>query len=276
MRNDWSLQEVRLIVDNYFQMLMAEMRMESYNKAQNANFLIPKLNNRSNGSVEFKHANISAALRDLGLPYINGYQPRGNYQRLITDVITEYLSDNVDILAAMETYADFAPQASTEVPDPDVFVNPREKEHRPPARSKPRVPRKFDFAGRDERNQRLGKCGEEFVIGLEVKRLEKLGLGHLAERIEWTAREKGDGAGYDILSFDCDGGEVYIEVKTTNLGIQHPFYFSNNELQFSEEHADRYCLFRVFHFSTSPKVFVLRGALSKSCNFMPMTYRGFF
>ncbi|ANK06964.1 Hypothetical protein WLH_05703 (plasmid) [Escherichia coli O25b:H4] len=38
------------------------------------------LNGRSKSSVELKHQNISAVLDALGLPYINGYKPRGNSQ----------------------------------------------------------------------------------------------------------------------------------------------------------------------------------------------------
>lgn len=41
------------------------------------------LNGRSPGAIEFKHANISAILIEIGFPYLDGYKPRGNYQELL-------------------------------------------------------------------------------------------------------------------------------------------------------------------------------------------------
>src|SRR4051812_34448684 len=51
--------------------------------------LQPLLNNRSDGSIEFKHGNISAVMLDLGFPYIRGYKPRMNYQALLSMVVDQ-------------------------------------------------------------------------------------------------------------------------------------------------------------------------------------------
>ena len=40
--------------------------------------LTPQLGGRSDGSIEFKHTNISAVLARQGLAYIEGFKPRGN------------------------------------------------------------------------------------------------------------------------------------------------------------------------------------------------------
>jgi hypothetical protein len=40
----------------------------------------------------------------------------------------------------------------------------------------------------------------------------------LADQIDWVASRLGDGLGYDIVSFDGNGDELYLEVKTTNAG----------------------------------------------------------
>jgi hypothetical protein len=63
---DWTIQEVSLIVADYFEMLQLELNHKDYNKTTHRKTLIPQLNNRSNGSVEFKHQNISAALINMG------------------------------------------------------------------------------------------------------------------------------------------------------------------------------------------------------------------
>ena len=89
-RQAWSRHEVELIVDDYLNMLRAELRGARYNKSQHNADLLPKLNNRSRGSIEFKHCNISSVLQDTGRRWINGYKPRANAQRdLLTQIINE-------------------------------------------------------------------------------------------------------------------------------------------------------------------------------------------
>ena len=83
MPNAWSNIEVELIVADYFKMLSSELKGENYSKATHRRSLLPLLANRSDGSVEFKHQNISAVLVNLGQPYIKGYLPRFNYQKIL-------------------------------------------------------------------------------------------------------------------------------------------------------------------------------------------------
>ncbi|WP_442960185.1 DUF3883 domain-containing protein [Pseudomonas fulva] len=44
---------------------------------------------------------------------------------------------------------------------------------------------------------------------------------------------QGDGAGFDILSFNDQTRHRFIEVKTTNGGLASSFLVSHNELEFS-------------------------------------------
>lgn len=89
---DWSPEEVQLTVADYFSMLHSELLGQPYSKTEHRRRLRPLLHGRSDGSVEFKHQNISAVLVHLGFPYIAGYKPRGNYQRLLMDAVEEYLA----------------------------------------------------------------------------------------------------------------------------------------------------------------------------------------
>jgi hypothetical protein len=82
-RVDWSEQEVRLVVADYFSMLEEELLGKPLNKTEHRKALGPRLAGRSDGSIEFKHANISAVLAGQGLLYIEGYKPRSNYQSLL-------------------------------------------------------------------------------------------------------------------------------------------------------------------------------------------------
>ena len=76
----WSEDEVRAIVEDYFDMLKLELSLQSYNKADRNRRLRERLDERSRGSVEFKHQNISAVLVKMGIPYIEGYKPKDNFQ----------------------------------------------------------------------------------------------------------------------------------------------------------------------------------------------------
>ncbi len=67
---------------------------------------MPLLDNRSEGSVEFKHQNISAVLIELGQPYIKGYLPRFNYQQILKEAIIDYLNQNLKIEDQFRLFSD--------------------------------------------------------------------------------------------------------------------------------------------------------------------------
>ncbi|MBV5345758.1 MAG: hypothetical protein JZU63_09710, partial [Rhodoferax sp.] len=89
---DWSREEVEAIVADYLTMLTLEMAGQGFNKTAHRKSLQVKLSGRSDASVEFKHCNISAAMIDLGFPYIRGYQPRSNYQMLLGEIAEQQVS----------------------------------------------------------------------------------------------------------------------------------------------------------------------------------------
>jgi hypothetical protein len=68
----WSPEKNGLIVAEYFAMLCKEVHARPYSKAEHRRALRPRLNGRSDGSIEFKHQNISAALKGLGEAWIPG------------------------------------------------------------------------------------------------------------------------------------------------------------------------------------------------------------
>ncbi|MEM9228224.1 MAG: hypothetical protein AAGB10_01325 [Pseudomonadota bacterium] len=72
---EWTDTENDLIVADYFAMLADDVAGRACNKAAHRRQLLPRLNNRSEGSVEFKHQNISAVLKGLGEVWITGYKP---------------------------------------------------------------------------------------------------------------------------------------------------------------------------------------------------------
>ena len=91
-RIEWSREEVEACVADYLRMLTLELNGQRFNKTEHANALMQLLQGRNRASIEFKHANISAVLLNLGdLPYIDGYKPRSNYQQMLEKAVLEYL-----------------------------------------------------------------------------------------------------------------------------------------------------------------------------------------
>jgi hypothetical protein len=78
-------------------MLAADLSGRPYVKSSHSRALMAQIG-RTRRSVEFKHQNISAVLDELGMPWIPGYKPKGNYQNAIFDAIDRYLTKHPDIL----------------------------------------------------------------------------------------------------------------------------------------------------------------------------------
>lgn len=122
----------------------------------------------------------------------------------------------------------------------------------------------IDYIKLDRLNHYLGSCGEAWVMALERKRLDKL---NIHKEVKQISKEKGDGAGYDILSWEDDGiTERYIEVKTTMGDYNQPFFFSDTEMDKSATVSAHYYTYRVYGFKSSDKpayVLMIKGDLSK-------------
>lgn len=263
---DWTATELVLIVADYFSMLEAELAGRPYSKAEHRRALLD-LVKRSEGSIEFKNQNISAVLQDLGLPWIAGYKPRSNYQNALLEAVEARLEGHLP-------GHDVPFRAGSARVAGDVLVRPP-----PPggaSKSNPvfeRVIRKFDPAARDAGNRALGRAGEEFVLNYERRRLVALGCNALADRVRWIADLDGDGGGFDILSFEPEGAERLLEVKTTCGAARTPFYISRNELSLAEQRPEEFRLVRVHEFANDPKIFILEPPLPQHLSIEPVAFR---
>src|SRR6266481_5194564 len=139
-----------------------------------------------------------------------------------------------------------------------------------------RLVRKFNPVERDFRNRKLGREGEELVLHFERQRLQLQDRVDLARRVKWVSQEEGDGAGYDILSFDPQGNERLIEVKTTVGSDTTPFYITRNELSLSSERPEAFRLCPVFDFSIRPRMFELAPPLTNFVHLSPLSYEASF
>ena len=136
-----------------------------------------------------------------------------------------------------------------------------------------------DLSGQDTRNKKLGLDGEKFILEQEVLRLNSCEREDLASKIEHTSVMIGDGAGYDIKSYNEDGSQRFIEVKTTKGGINTGFYITPNELAFAELHSKSFVLVRVFNFdgeSHSGNYFELDANLEEHVTLAPTNFKASF
>lgn len=281
MSKGWAKEEVERIVADYFKMLLSELEGESFNKTEHRKALAPRLANRSKGSIEFKHQNISAVMIDLGLPYIDGYKPRGNYQGLLKETTETLLESFPDLLEVIKL--DVEKSADLEKVDNilDALVLPPVSQTNSMGicenqanygETNSKVV-KINYLEREARNSSLGAAGEKFVLEYEKTRLVAIEKPNLADQIEQISETKGDWAGYDIRSFNDNGSDRFIEVKTTRYGIETPFFVTKNELGFSMKNSLDYNLYRVFSFRKTPKLFMLQGRLDKACTLDAIQFR---
>jgi hypothetical protein len=275
MAGDWSDAENDAIVADYFAMLAEDVVDKPYNKAQHNRDLQSAIA-RPRTSIEFKHQNISAVLKGLGQVWISGYKPLFNIQGSLSDAVVRWLDRHPDWLAsASHRMAEVAPLALHD--EGTLWIGP------PPTQSNAPPPNeleqmtaialKYDVAERDAGNRALGRAGEERVLAHEHASLRTAGRTDLAERVRWVSHLDGDGAGYDILSFDGDGRKRLIEVKTTNGWERTPFYITRNELAVANELHEEWRLVRLWNFLREPKAYELRPPLEAHVSLMATSYQ---
>jgi hypothetical protein len=267
---NWQDDELDLIVADYFAMLDADLAGTPYVKSKHSAALMDKTG-RTHRSVEFKHQNISAVLDELGMPWIPGYKPKRNYQNAIFDAIDRYLTQHPDVLAPAQSLPKI-PAYPTDIFVPPPTLTPNELI---PDRLL-RLIRKFDPVERDHHNRSLGKAGEAFVVDLERRKLANADRLDLAGKVRWIAAEDGDGAGYDVLSYNPKGQERLIEVKTTNGSARTPFFLTRNECDVAIERPADWLIYRVHLFTKGPRIFTIAPPVENAVKLTPETWRAFF
>ncbi|HEY4357127.1 MAG TPA: DUF3883 domain-containing protein [Acidobacteriaceae bacterium] len=268
---NWQDHELDAIITDYFDMLFADLAGRPYVKARHNAGVVDQIG-RTRGSVEFKYQNISAVLEKLGLPWIPGYLPRRNHQDAIFDAIDRYLSTHPALLEL--TPATTSSRIASD--NPFVAVPAMSDDEEEASQRLQRLVRKFDPVERDYRNRALGRAGEAFVMEVERTRLMRADRADLADKMRWVADEDGDGAGYDIFSFELNGKEALIEVKTTNGAARTPFFVSRNECELAAERPHEWRIYRVHLFAKRPSIFTVKPPLESSLKLSAATWRAGF
>lgn len=135
--------------------------------------------------------------------------------------------------------------------------------------------RTVNFIQNNIDNKRIGDLGELWVLKYEIEKLRQNGQHNLIDKIKHTAKDEGDGTGYDIQSFDRNGQKIYIEVKTTKGGKNSTFYITRTELERSKIEKENFYLYRLYNYNEdndTADILIIKGDLTNLCEF-PTTYK---
>lgn len=255
---DWTAIQVDKLVANYFLLLGQDRAGVGINKAELYRTLGTDIG-RSEKSVEWKLRNVSSVLEMLGISWILGLLPAHNRQEALVKAVKRQIDLHPEILRDPETVKPrFLPKGEPIMVAPPTFLN-AEPENELDALQ--RLLGKYDPAARDERNRSLGRAGEEMVLEFERARLRRAGQDELAEDVRWVSNLDGDHFGYDVKSFENDGQEQLLEIKTTNGHARTRFWLSGNQCEVAAKNPETYRVRRVYHFRNGAAMFDIQPPL---------------
>jgi len=282
--DNWNREERPVAVSEYMAALRARLSGQIVSGASVRDNLISQLSKTSK-AVRFKLRHISSILVNSEQPYLADIKP---LPRASIDSIDWYESEELkrllreqvdsDDFVALATAVACTPVITSPVPaTPDVtpdappefdcFDDSTAQKHTL------RIPTRVNYVEREQANRSLGEAGEQWIMACETSRLASLGRDDLARKVVWASKDVGDGLGYDIHSFNTDGSDRLIEVKTTRQGKYTPFFITRNELNFAREHPKDCFIYRVFDFTSEPKHFVIDGDVESQLDLTPVNYR---
>lgn len=119
---------------------------------------------------------------------------------------------------------------------------------------------KVDYSNRSRKFKRIGDRGEQIVLRAEKQFLKKNGRKDLAKLIDQIS-ERDDSVGYDIKSYELNGTEKLIEVKSTLRKIGNSnIFLSANELQVAEN-KENYYFYIIYEVgSKRPKIWKVKSS----------------
>jgi hypothetical protein len=265
---DWTGDQVTAVVLSYFSMLQAEWSGQRVVKAELYRRLAVE-NGRSAKAIEWKLRNVSAVLEEIGVPWISGLLPAHNYQDALVEAVGLQIARHTHLLDAGNTIRRLSATKAPILVDPPKFAA-QDSDDRPA--SLRRLTRKYDPAQRDALNRSLGRAGEQMVVAFEKMRLQQAGRDDLASKVRWVSDLDGDYLGFDVRSFEVDGQERMIEIKTTNGHARTRFWLSSNQCDVAASNPEIFRIRRVYHFSNAARMFEIKPPLSDFLNLTAEKY----
>jgi len=172
------------------------------------------------------------------------------YENIIDDPISIPLIDNL-----AENFLDEHDQNSSEVFDyqiPEYEPTIKEVKEKIYSPKKSNNNKKNIFPSKP--SKKVGRAGEEHVYKYEYKKLMDHGREDLAKKIVKQYEDLSFFPGYDIKSFNEDGEEIFIEVKSTISKGKDHFEISDNEVLAAKSLEGSYFIYQVTNALVNPKI----------------------
>ena len=164
------------------------------------------------------------------------------YINLYSNIVNDPNAENLDIIA--ETTIDEKTQAKKAIStDYDIpSFSPRENKNKKLKKISTVVLSKKKR--RTQQSKKIGLAGEKHVYKYEYGKLKKLNKKDLADKII-KHFENYEYPGWDITSFDKDGNEIYIEVKSTKGTSINQLEITSNEWDAAVKENKKYYIYLV-------------------------------
>ena len=172
------------------------------------------------------------------------------YEKIIDDPRSIPLIDNLAEIVLDEDDQKSSEDFDYEIPEYEPTIKEAKEKVYSPKKSKNNkkniIPTKP--------SKRVGRAGEEHVYKYEYKKLMDHGREDLAEKIVKQYEDLSFFPGYDIKSFNEDGEEIFIEVKSTVSKGKDYFEISDNELLAAKSLGGSYFIYQVTDALANPKI----------------------
>lgn len=268
----WEKPEVEATLAAYIMFMERELAGQRVNKTEVYRELARQWG-RSWKAYERKMQNISAVLVLHDYPYLKGLVPLVNIQRSLEPATLQYMREHPEAAVLLQRYRSkrIVPY-STDLFDNSTVSEPPASFTKGPKRGGAIISQE-EIAEKEANCKEIGLDGEQWVVHFEKTRLRVAGRPELAEAVEHVSVSRGDGLGYDILSYDTNERELHIEVKSTPFKIGTPFMITRNELEHARRHSDAARLYRVFQLYQQPRLYMLAGSLEDKLKLDAISFR---
>lgn len=170
-----------------------------------------------------------------------------SYRKIVNDPTSSSLLEVLDELVFEESDKKQNNDLNYDLPKFNpVNIQVKEKKEKAKTNSKLRKP--------SPPSKKVGDAGEKYVYEYEKNKLLSCGMENLANKIVKQYEDLSTFPGYDIQSFDEDGNEIYIEVKSTKGKSKNYFEISENEINAARSLGENYFIYQVTSALTEPKI----------------------
>lgn len=241
-RNNKSLEKIKLATD-HFRQLFSEYNFESLNSEiellEDQNSFEEPIKGSSRFLVSaFQSGTCFAKSYDINtITNEVLYEDLDSFLESYDSIVEDPRAENLDIISEAYVVKPVNVEVGYEVP----LFTPREKN-----KTKRKISTVFKAKSkrRTQESKKVGLAGEKHVYSNEYQNLKSVGREDLAKKIK-KHYEINEYPGWDITSYDKDGNEIFIEVKSTKGQSINSLDITENEWNAAVKEKDKFYIYLV-------------------------------